>query len=135
MVRLGIPVRPFGFGFLIRRWFQCSLSSVSQARPSRGDKMPLLPDCSSPRSEEGEKRKSMDEGRLNTKRKDGKTKREYNYWRIVVVYSDGESSGHRIFKVKKRAEEWAERQRKSRVVKSVRLEPLVGRKQGPRPRS
>jgi hypothetical protein len=61
-----------------------------------------------------------------TKRKDGnKAKREYNYFRVIITYSDGETSGNRVFKDRAKAESWAERQRKSPVVKKVTLESFT----------
>jgi hypothetical protein len=50
---------------------------------------------------------------------------EHHYFRVVITYSDGETSGNRVFKDRAKAERWAERQRKSGVVKKVALEPLV----------
>ena len=55
--------------------------------------------------------------------KDNKT--EHHYWRVIVTYSDGETSGHRVFKDREKAEEWAARQEKSGVVKKAVLEPFV----------
>ena len=60
------------------------------------------------------------------KRKSGqKAEREHQYFRVVVTYSDGEISGHRVFKDRAKAERWAERQEKSSVVKKAVLEPFV----------
>ena len=53
------------------------------------------------------------------------TKREHHYFRVIVTYSDGETSGNRVFKDRAKAEWWAARQEKSRVVKKVTLEPFV----------
>jgi hypothetical protein len=53
------------------------------------------------------------------------TEREHHYFRVVVTYSDGETSGNRVFKDRDRAERWAERQRKSGVVKKVALESFT----------
>jgi hypothetical protein len=33
-----------------------------------------------------------------------KVEHEYHYFRVVVTYSDGETSGHRIFKDRKKTE-------------------------------
>ena len=61
-----------------------------------------------------------------TKRKDGnKAQREHHYFRVIVTYSYGETSGNRVFKDRAKAETWAERQRKSRVVKKVALESFT----------
>jgi hypothetical protein len=54
-----------------------------------------------------------------------KVEHEYHYFRVVVTYSDGETSGHRVFKERKKAEKWAERQKKSATVKKVTLQPFV----------
>jgi hypothetical protein len=54
-----------------------------------------------------------------------KAKRELHYWRVVIVYSDNETSGNRVFKDRGKAEQWAARQEKSKVVKKVRIEPFV----------
>jgi hypothetical protein len=55
-----------------------------------------------------------------------------HYWRVVIVYTDNETSGNRVFKDrgKAEAEEWAARQKKSKVVKKVRIEPFVRRPYG-----
>ena len=55
----------------------------------------------------------------------GRTKAEHHYWRVIVTYSDGETSGNRVFKDHEKAEEWAARQKKSPVVKKAVLEPFV----------
>ena len=49
-------------------------------------------------------------------------KAEHHYWRVIVTYSDGETSGNRVFKNREKAEEWAARQEKSPVVKRVKIE-------------
>lgn len=54
-----------------------------------------------------------------------KAKRELHYWRVVVVYSDDETSGNRVFKEHDKAEQWAARQKKSKVVKKVLIETFV----------
>jgi hypothetical protein len=53
--------------------------------------------------------------------------REHHYFRVTIIYSDGGTSGNRVFKLKDRAkaERWAERQKKSPVVKRVSIEPFV----------
>jgi len=40
-----------------------------------------------------------------------KKKAEHQYWRVIVTYSDGETSGNRVFKEREKAEEWAARER------------------------
>ncbi len=54
-----------------------------------------------------------------------RAKRKYNYWRVVIVYTDNETSGNRVFNDLDRAERWAARQEKSAVVKKCRIEPFV----------
>jgi hypothetical protein len=54
-----------------------------------------------------------------------KRKRKHNYWRVVIVYTDNETSAHRVFNGLERAKKWAARQEKSPVVKRVRIEPFV----------
>jgi hypothetical protein len=54
-----------------------------------------------------------------------KAKREIQYFRVIITYSDGETSGNRIFKDRAKAEKWAERQRKSSVVKKVTVESFT----------
>jgi len=64
--------------------------------------------------------------------KKNKAEREYHYFRVVITYSDGETSGNRIFKDRRKAEQWAARQKKSGVVKKVALESFVRRHYGGR---
>jgi hypothetical protein len=54
-----------------------------------------------------------------------KVKRKHDYWRVVIVYVDNETSGNRVFNDLARAKRWAARQEKSPVVKRVRIEPFV----------
>ena len=54
-----------------------------------------------------------------------KVEREHNYWRVVIVYTDNETSGNRVFKDLDHAKRWAARQEKSKVVKKCRIEPFV----------
>jgi hypothetical protein len=54
-----------------------------------------------------------------------KAEREYHYWRVVIVFSDNETSGNRVFKDRDKAERWATRQKKSPVVKKVSIELFV----------
>ena len=51
--------------------------------------------------------------------------REHHYFRAIVTYVDGETSANRVFKDRSKAERYAERQKRSRVVKKVALEPFV----------
>ncbi|MBV9887539.1 MAG: hypothetical protein JO119_13410 [Acidobacteria bacterium] len=54
-----------------------------------------------------------------------RAKPKHNYWRVVIVYVDGETSGNRVFKDLDRAKRWAARQEKSKVVKKCRIEPFT----------
>ena len=51
-----------------------------------------------------------------------KAKRKHNCWRVVIVYTDNETSGNRVFKDLDRAMRWAARQEKSNVVKKCQIE-------------
>jgi hypothetical protein len=57
---------------------------------------------------------------------------EHHYWRVIVTYSDNETSGNRVFKDREKAEEWAARQKKSPVVKKTVIEPFVRQQYGGR---
>jgi hypothetical protein len=60
------------------------------------------------------------------KTNDGKkAEGEHHYFRVVITYSDGETSGNRVFKDRAKAETWAERQRKSGVVKKASVESFT----------
>lgn len=59
------------------------------------------------------------------KKNDADSKAEHHYFRVVITYSDGETSGNRVFKDRGKAERWAERQNRSGVVKKVAVEPFV----------
>jgi hypothetical protein len=63
---------------------------------------------------------------------DGKPERQHHYFRLVVTYNNGETSGNRVFKDREKAEEWATRQEKSPVVKKAVLEPFVRQQYGGR---
>jgi len=54
-----------------------------------------------------------------------KAQREHHYIRVVITYTDGETSGNRIFKDKTKADKYAARQKKSPTVKSATLKPFV----------
>ena len=54
-----------------------------------------------------------------------KPQRHFPYFRVVVTYTDGKTSGHKVFKDRAKAEWWAERQERSGVVKKVSVEPFV----------
>jgi hypothetical protein len=55
-----------------------------------------------------------------------KVERAHHYFRVFITYSDGETSGNRVFKDRDKAERSAERQRKSGVVKKVAIESREG---------
>ena len=59
------------------------------------------------------------------KKNDASSKAEHHYFRVVITYSDGETSGNRVFKDRAKAETFAVRQEKSPVVKKAVLEPFV----------
>ena len=52
-------------------------------------------------------------------------KAEHHYWRVIVTYSDGETSANRVFKDRAKAETFAARQKNSPVVKKAVLKPFV----------
>jgi hypothetical protein len=54
-----------------------------------------------------------------------KAQREHHYIRVVITYTDGETSGNRVFKDKTKAEEFAARQKASPAVKKVTLKRFV----------
>jgi hypothetical protein len=54
-----------------------------------------------------------------------KAARQHHYWRVVIVFSDDETLGNRIFKDRDKAELWSTRQKKSPVVKKVSIEAFV----------
>ena len=71
-----------------------------------------------------------------------KAQREYHYIRVVITYSDGETSANRVFKDKNKAEEYAACQKKSLAVKGATLKPFVRHtyaaskvRAGPKPRA
>ena len=39
-----------------------------------------------------------------------KTRQEYHYFRVIVMYNDGETSGNRVFHDRAKADQWAARQ-------------------------
>jgi hypothetical protein len=61
-----------------------------------------------------------------------KTKREHRYFRVIVTYSDGETSGNRVFKDRAKAEKFAARQKKSPTVKKTVIESFVRQQYGGR---
>jgi transketolase len=57
-----------------------------------------------------------------------KKKAEHHYWRVIVTYSDGETSGNRVFKDRAKAETFAARQKKAHAVTKTLIEPFATRK-------
>jgi hypothetical protein len=57
---------------------------------------------------------------------------KHHYWRVIVTYSDNQTSGNRVFKDRAKAERFAVRQKKSPVVKKAVLEPFVRQQYGGR---
>jgi hypothetical protein len=66
------------------------------------------------------------------KKHDASSKAEHHYFRVVITYNNGETSGNRVFKDREKAEEWAVRQKKSPVVKKAEVEPFVRQQYGGR---
>jgi hypothetical protein len=54
-----------------------------------------------------------------------KSEPQIDYWRVVIVYSNGETSANRIFRDRDKAASWARRQEKSKVVNRCRIEPFT----------
>jgi hypothetical protein len=54
-----------------------------------------------------------------------KAQREHHYIRVVITYTDGETSGNRVFKDKIKAEQWTARQKRSATVKGATLKPFM----------
>jgi hypothetical protein len=54
-----------------------------------------------------------------------KFKRKHDNWRVVIVYTENETSANGVFNNLEKAKKWAARQEKSPVVKKCRIEPLV----------
>ena len=63
---------------------------------------------------------------------DSEKGKEYRYWRVIVTYNDGETSGNRVFKDRAKAERFAARQEQSLVVKKAVLERFVRQQYGGR---
>jgi hypothetical protein len=55
--------------------------------------------------------------------------KKHQYFRVLVTYIDGETSGHRVFKDRAKAEKWAKRQQSSGVVKKVAVEPFINKRE------
>lgn len=51
--------------------------------------------------------------------------KKHRYFRVVVTFNDGKTSGHRIFKDRRKAEHYAGRYNAASVVKKVSLEEFV----------
>jgi hypothetical protein len=80
--------------------------------------------------------------RRESQRTRRKAQRPHQYFRVVITYTDGETSANKVFKDKTKAEKWASRQRKSLTVKSATLKPFVRdtyaaskARTGPKPRA
>ena len=59
-----------------------------------------------------------------------KAQREHHYIRVVITYTDGETSGNRVFKDRVKAEKYAARQKRSATVKIATLKSFVRDKYG-----
>jgi hypothetical protein len=57
--------------------------------------------------------------------RDKDAERKIDYWRVVIVYSNGETSANRVFRDRNKAASWAARQEKSKVVKRCRIDPFT----------
>jgi hypothetical protein len=68
------------------------------------------------------------------KRTNRQPKRGYKYFRVLVTYSDGETSANRVFKDRAKAERFVARQKKSPVVKKTVIESVVRQQYGGRPK-
>jgi hypothetical protein len=55
------------------------------------------------------------------------SERKIEYWRVVIVYSDGETSANRVFRDRNKAASWAGRQEKSNVVRNAESSRLFVR--------
>jgi hypothetical protein len=99
----------------LRRRFYEATAAIEQRRLSHVD----------PNSEEhdalerAEKALKIVEDSLRTE------ERKIDYWRVVILYTDGTESANKIFKDRARAEKWAKRQARSKVVEKCRLEPFT----------
>jgi len=58
-------------------------------------------------------------------KKNSKAQREHHYVRVVLTYTDGETSASRVFKDKIKAEKYAAKQKKSLTVKSATLKSVL----------
>ena len=56
-------------------------------------------------------------------RNEGERRRKHSHWRVIISYSDKEMFG-RVYTDRERAEKFAERQARSPVVKSTRVEQI-----------
>ncbi len=54
---------------------------------------------------------------------EGGQRRKHSHWRVIISYSDKEMFG-RVYTDRERAEKFAERQARSPVVKSTRVEQI-----------
>jgi hypothetical protein len=67
----------------------------------------------------------IESGMANKTDADSKPEHQHRYFRVVVTYIDGETSANRIFKDRAKAETFAARQEKSKVVKKTVIESFV----------
>jgi len=47
------------------------------------------------------------------------------YFRVIITFNDGETSGHRVFKHRRKAEDYAARYNATSVVKKVSVKEFV----------
>ena len=52
-------------------------------------------------------------------------KTEHDYFRVVVMWTDGSVSANRVYKDRSLADKWAARQAASPLVKKVKIEPFT----------
>jgi hypothetical protein len=95
-----------------RRRFYEALAAIEQRRLSHVD-----PDGEEHDAlERAYKALAIIKGRL------GIEERKIDYWRVVILYTDGRESANKIFKDRAKAESWAKRQARSKVVEKCKLE-------------
>jgi len=56
--------------------------------------------------------------------KEKKTRPVIPYFRVAVTYNNNEVSAHRIFKDREKAEKYAKKQARSKVVKNAKVVPV-----------
>jgi predicted transcriptional regulator len=50
---------------------------------------------------------------------------KHHYFRVTITYSDGETSGNRVFKEHSKAVKFAEKQKRSAVVKKASIKAIL----------